>query len=70
MSVCPRCEQGHVVEVCVLNSETHLFVCNECEAAWPTSASIGSTDWQDFGKYLGAMGRSPSWNEVAIVEHP
>ncbi|WP_414489983.1 zf-TFIIB domain-containing protein, partial [Stenotrophomonas maltophilia] len=32
--ICPRCEQGEILEARVKESAVQIFVCDECDAVW------------------------------------
>jgi transcription elongation factor Elf1 len=68
MQICPRCQQGCVVEVRLLRTATRLFVCKECEATWQSRDSIGTEPWNDFETYLRDAGRTLGWAEVELIE--
>ncbi len=62
--LCPRCQQGEIVEARVRATGTSLFICQECEATWFSLDQIGIKKFVDFGAYLEAHDLPPLWSEV------
>lgn len=52
--LCPRCEQGVIVEAIIKKTNNHIYVCQECEASWQTIESIGIIKFIDFGTFMEA----------------
>lgn len=65
--LCPRCEQGDVIEVRVKANGIHLFVCQECEASWFLFEKIGVEPFIDYGTYMEGLGLPPLWSELEVV---
>lgn len=65
--LCPRCEQGDLVEARIKKTGQMLFICQECEATWFTKEGILTSPFIDFGVYMIKIGLQPLWSELAIV---
>jgi len=64
--LCPRCEQGDVAKVQIKKTGQDMYVCQECEAAWLSTADIGLKQFVDFGTYMEELGLLPLWDELYI----
>jgi len=65
--LCPRCEQGDVVKVRIVNRGSCLYVCQECEASWLLFEDIGVKSFFDYGEYMEGIGRKALWSELEII---
>ncbi|OUM71918.1 hypothetical protein AUC60_20665 [Pseudomonas caspiana] len=65
--LCPRCEQGDIVNAEIIADNTCLFVCQECEASWFLYEDIGIRDFFDYGTYMESLGLKPLWSELKII---
>lgn len=64
--LCPRCEQGHIVQAKIIANGTAVFVCQECEATWFSVKEIGISSFIDFGTYMQSLGLKPLWSELQV----
>lgn len=65
--MCPRCEQGDVVKARVIDVDTCLFVCQECEASWLLYDNIGVKAFVDVEAHMESLGLKPLWSELQII---
>ena len=66
--LCPRCAQGDISKARINKTSQDIYVCQECEATWFSSADIGVVPFVDFGTYMVSLKLSPLWNELNIQE--
>ena len=64
--LCPRCEQGYIAVAQIKKNEEYIYVCQECDATWFSSADIGVKQFVDFETYMLELGLLPSWSELNI----
>jgi len=65
---CPRCNQGEVAAAKVIQNETFIWLCEECEAIWFSEKDVGEKPFLDFGTYMESVGLKPLWEEIVILE--
>lgn len=65
--ICPRCGQGNVLAVRLTALDRAGFLCDECEALWLSTSTVGPRGFVDFGTYMKAHGRSGLWSEIEVV---
>lgn len=65
--VCPGCGQVWVLPVRIKRSGTLLFLCNECDSAWLSEASIGRDGAVNFVAHMESVGMRGSWSEVELL---
>lgn len=63
MKICPRCEQGFILEKVLKFNKQRIFICDECDAIWFDSNSISATTFVDFGTYMDSFSRTDQWIE-------
>ncbi len=66
---CPRCGQGWVFHLRASNATTDVYSCEECDAMWPTRASISATTWMDFVTEFGLLTPEAFAREWTHVRH-
>ena len=66
--LCPRCEQGDIVEAKVKKTGGSIYVCQECEAIWFNAEKIGDSSFVDFGTYMVKIGLPPLWDELSVTQ--
>jgi transcription elongation factor Elf1 len=64
--LCPRCEQGEVVEARIKKTAQIIYVCQECEATWFEKEKIGIEKFVDFGTYMEEHKMRPLWRELCL----
>jgi transposase-like protein len=64
--LCPRCEQGDVVEAQTKKTAQVIFVCQECEATWFEKEKIAVEKFVDFGTYTEEHKMRPLWKESRL----
>lgn len=64
MSVCPRCEQGIVLEKVIKSTNKKIFICDECEAVWFHKEDVGMKPFIDYGTYMVQLSLPPLWSEL------
>ena len=62
--LCPRCEQGDVVEAKIKKTGQIIYLCQECEATWFAREKIGIEAFVDFGTYMEEHAMQPLWEEL------
>ncbi|WP_369038392.1 hypothetical protein [Stenotrophomonas maltophilia] len=66
--ICPRCEQGEILEAHVKESGVQIFVCDECDAFWFSLMDIGVSPFRDLETYLEENSIAPSWESISVDE--
>lgn len=64
--LCPRCEQGDVIEARIKKTGQLIYVCQECEATWFEKKKISNEKFVDFGTYMEAHGMRPLWEDLQL----
>jgi len=64
--LCPRCEQGDVIEARIKKTCQLIYVCQECEATWFEKEKIGIEQFVDFGTYMEEHAMRPVWEELQL----
>ncbi|WP_457443531.1 zf-TFIIB domain-containing protein [Roseateles sp. P5_E4] len=67
--LCPRCQQGSVVEARVRKTGVVLHLCEECEATWFSPEEVDKASFVDFETYMKGEGLHPLWNELTLAEN-
>ncbi|GEL99387.1 hypothetical protein CTE05_29340 [Cellulomonas terrae] len=62
-SPCPRCHQGSVDRYLLVATSEQLFVCDECEAAWPDDR-IDLIAFSQLTDVTEDRGLTPLWTEL------
>ena len=65
--ICPRCDQGSVLEVLIRELQVETFLCDECDAVWFDHIDVENMPFVDFGTYMINKGLNSTWNEIVIV---
>jgi transposase-like protein len=68
LSLCPRCEQDHVLAATIKKTAQRIWVCPECEAAWLDETAIAAPGFIDLGTHLKAPGLTALWTELDVSE--
>lgn len=63
MKICPRCEQGVILEKVLKFNKQHIFICDECDAIWFDMKNISPTTFIDFSTYMEGFSRTDQWSE-------
>lgn len=63
--LCPRCAQGDMA-IAQIKTGQDIYVCQECEATWFSSADIGVKPFVDFGVYMEELKLLPLWDEINV----
>jgi hypothetical protein len=61
---CPGCDQGWVVCVRIIGTNTTLLVCEECETTWTSQEGVGRDKPSNFVDYMRSRGFRGVWSEV------
>jgi hypothetical protein len=61
---CQRCSQGYVRAMRVRSTNISLWVCEECEATWPSQDEVNTSIFEDYGTLMVGIGRSCLWSEL------
>ncbi len=65
--VCPRCGQDFLVHVGLVNLKSDIVLCEECEAMWPTAATVASRTFVEFSSYMRSHNLDPNDPNETIV---
>ena len=62
-----RCEQGQVVAVRIIKLATDAFICDECDALWPSGVPVERMRWIDFHTFMKQYGLPGAWSELVSI---
>jgi hypothetical protein len=67
--LCPRCDhQGTVVAVRINATGEVVWLCDECDALWPSNVPITQDNFVDFASYVKPLGLNGRWSEVTVLD--
>lgn len=63
--ICPRCDgQGLIYKGHLIDLDTYLYICDECEACWLPEEKIELTKFKDLTTFLEANGLTYEKSEL------
>lgn len=66
---CKRCDQGEIRRAIVKSSQKEIYICDECDAVWPTlQAAQDLALFRDFSEFMKDNGDVGLWTEITILE--
>jgi transposase-like protein len=63
---CPCCDQGWVTRAILAESGHVLYVCDECDASWLDSSSIGGVRAESLEPYMQRLGVRHPWKTLSF----
>lgn len=64
---CPRCEQGVILQVRVMDLDEVVYLCDECNAMWHNKEHISAHTFKDYQTYVRSKGLKGAWSELMVL---